>query len=100
MKGTNLHSEAALRDLFASSGIPALVALATPAPWDLLTHPPDPRQPLTKYLEAWAGMDEVAWPEANVKALYDDIMDIFRECPEAERWFREWRAAHPEARLS
>ena len=70
-----------------------------PAPWELLTHPPDPHKRLTDYLDAWAGMDEAAWLEANVKALYDDIMDIFQEYPEAEAWYREWRAAHPEARL-
>ncbi len=72
----------------------------TQAPWDLLTHPPDPRERLTRYLDAWAAMDEAAWPEANVRALYEDIMDIFREYPEAETWFNEWRAAHQEARLS
>jgi hypothetical protein len=43
-------------------------------------------------------MDEATWPEANVKALYEDIMDIFREYPAAETWFAEWRAAHPGAR--
>lgn len=71
-----------------------------PAPWDLLIHPPDPRERLTEYLDAWAGMDEAAWPEANVNALYEDIIDIFRDYPEADRWYQEWRAAHPEARLS
>ena len=70
-----------------------------PAPWDLLTHPPDPRERLTGCLDTWTGMDEAAWPEANVKALYEDIMDIFREYPEADAWYREWRKAHPEARL-
>ena len=70
-----------------------------PAPWNLLTHPPDPRERLTEYLNVWAGMNEAAWPEANVKALYEDIMDIFREYPEAEGWFRDWRKAHAEARL-
>jgi len=44
-------------------------------------------------------MDEATWPEANVKAMYDDIMDIFTAHPEAESWFRTWRTAHPEARL-
>ena len=66
-----------------------------PAPWELLAHPADPRERLTAYLDAWAGMDEAAWPEANVKALYEDIMDIFRDHPEAEGWYRDWRAAHP-----
>ena len=69
-----------------------------PSPCELLTQSPEPRERLTRYLDTWAGMDEVAWPEANVKALFDDIMDIFREYPEAEGWYRAWRAAHPEAR--
>jgi hypothetical protein len=59
----------------------------------------DPKARLWDLLDTWAGMDETTWPEANVKALYDDIMDIFGEYPEADGWFREWRAAHPEARL-
>ncbi len=71
-----------------------------PLTWEALSHPTDPRECLTGYLDAWAGMDEAAWPEANVKALYDDIMDIFCEHPEAEGWYREWRASHPESRLS
>ena len=86
------------------SSLEALVARLTasktdPEPWDLLTHPPDSQERLTEYLNAWATMDEAAWPEANVKALYEDIMDIFREHPEANGWFREWRAKHPQARL-
>jgi len=74
------------------------VAVAGPGPWNLLTHPPNPRERLTGYLDAWAGMDEAAWPEANVEALKEDIMDIFREHPEAEGWYQEWRAAHPKSR--
>ncbi len=70
-----------------------------PAPWDLLTHPPEPRERLIVYLEAWACMNEAEWPKPNVRALYEDIMDIFWKHPEADGWFRDWRAAHPEARL-
>ncbi len=76
------------------------VAPVKPGPWDLLTHPPDPRERLTGYLDTWAGMDEATWTEASVKALFDDIMDVFRDHPEADGWFREWRAVHPEARLA
>ncbi len=54
---------------------------------------------LWRLLDTWAGMDESAWLEANVKALYEDIMDIFGANPEAEVWFKEWREAHPEGRL-
>jgi hypothetical protein len=70
-----------------------------PVTCDLLCRVSDPRDRLWICLDAWAGMDEAAWPEANVKALYEDIMDIFREHSEAEAWFREWRATRPEARL-
>jgi hypothetical protein len=45
-------------------------------------------------------MDEFVWPEANVRALYEDIMDVFEEHPEANVWFREWRATNPKERLS
>ncbi len=69
-------------------------------PWDLLTHSLDARERLTGYLDAWGSMEEAAWPEANVKALYDDIMDIFRDHSEADGWYREWRTRHPEAHLS
>jgi hypothetical protein len=73
---------------------------ATLAPWELLTHPSDPRERLSEYLNTWAGMDEFVWPEANVRALYEDIMDVFEEHPEANVWFREWRATNPKERLS
>jgi hypothetical protein len=76
-----------------------LTRLRKAAAWELLTRPSDPRERLTGFLDAWAGMDEAAWPEANVKALYEDIMDIFQDHPEADRWYREWRQAHPEAKL-
>jgi hypothetical protein len=82
-----------------ATGPVALADSPAPDPWELLSHSSDPHERLTRYLDAWAAMDEAAWPEANVKSLYDDIMDIFREYPEAVAWFREWRAAHPEARL-
>lgn len=112
MTTANLHSKTVLRDLLTASGIPALVRLVIvtrqpspatrtdPAPWELPTHPADPRERLTGYLDAWASMDESAWPEANVLALKEDIMDIFREYPEADAWYREWREKHPEGRLS
>ena len=69
-----------------------------PAPWELLTRPQDPRERLILYLDTWATMSEDEWPEANVRALYEDIMDLFRDKPEADAWFREWRQKHPEAR--
>jgi hypothetical protein len=59
-----------------------------------------PRTRLVRCLDLWATMDEATWSEPNVKALLDDIMDLFREYPEADGWFAEWRAAHPAARLT
>ncbi len=59
----------------------------------------NPKARLWRLLDTWASMDESAWPEANVRALSEDIMDIFMEHSEAESWFRDWRTAHPEARL-
>jgi hypothetical protein len=101
-----MNREALARILNRSRGT-GIVALADPpnagtqtdpVPWELLSHPQDPRERLTCYLDAWASMNEAVWPEANVRALYEDIMDIFRDHPEADGWFREWRAAHPEGR--
>lgn len=69
-----------------------------PAALDFPGQTLDPRARLWRLLNTWAAMDEAAWTKANVKALYDDIMDLFREYREAEGWYREWRAAHPEAR--
>ncbi len=68
------------------------------APWDLLTHPSEPRERLTEYMDAWANMDESAWPEANVRALYEDIMDLFKAHHQAETWYQEWKQDHSEAR--
>jgi len=73
----------------------ALAGLFPPPP---KAYPPGPQGRLSLLLDTWAGMDEAVWPEANVKALYDDIMDIFRDHPDADTWFKAWRAAHPEAR--
>jgi len=67
---------------------------------------------LWRLLDTWATMDETAmtesvltgqpvpvWTAANVKALNEDIMAVFNAHAEATEWFREWRAAHPEAKL-
>lgn len=44
-------------------------------------------------------MDEATWAAEAVEKLKDEILDIFRNHPtEADRWYRAWRAAHPEAR--
>ena len=78
-------------------------ALAEPrlrAMYDPLYHAPDPKARLWFLLDLWASMHEAEWSEANVNALYEDIMDLFRDHEEADAWFREWREAHPEARLS
>lgn len=65
----------------------------------ILDRPADPKARLWMLLDTWAIMDEAGWSEANVKALYNDILDLFQEYPEADTWFREWREGHPEARL-
>jgi hypothetical protein len=44
-------------------------------------------------------MNGTAWFQEAVDRLKNDIMDIFDGHPEAEVWFKEWRKAHPEARL-
>lgn len=97
-----MNREAMLRILNRTRDVGA-VALADPptlATRDLPCHTSDPRARLWSLLTAWAGMDEAAWPEANVNALREDIMDIFRDHPvEADGWYRAWRAAHPGARL-
>lgn len=56
-----------------------------------------PRERLTRYLDTWVGMSEATWSEANVKALYEDILDVFKDHPDADTWFRAWRADHPTA---
>ncbi len=66
----------------------------------ILDRPSGAEARLRSLLDTWASMDESAWPEANVKALHEEIMDIFRDHPEANSWFRAWRAAHPAARLA
>ena len=60
----------------------------------------DPKARLWTLLDTWAEMDEAACPEPNVKALHDHIVDIFRDHPQTDAWLREWRQAHPEAKLS
>ncbi len=40
-------------------------------------------------------MDEVAWRQDHIDMIKNMILDIFREHPEAESWYREWRATHP-----
>ncbi len=55
---------------------------------------------LWRLMDTWGSMDESTWQEANVRALYEDIMDLFNAHPEAEAWYREWRATFPEARLA
>ena len=97
-----MNREAMLRILNRTRDVGAVAMADPPAPatCDLLCHASDPRARLWHLLGQWAGMDEAAWSEANFKALYEDIMDIFRDHPEADAWFRAWRAMHPEARLA
>ncbi len=59
----------------------ALVDRPTNAVFDIPIHTSPPWTRLWSLLDTWAGIDERAWSEANVKALYDDIMDVFQENP-------------------
>lgn len=80
------------------AGLPTCLSCARS--WPGNQDPEAAKAYLWRLLDLWAGMDESPWSEANVTALKDDIMDLFRDHPEANAWFREWRAAHPTARLA
>lgn len=69
------------------------------SPSDLFSRLPDPRARLSALLHTWTNMNEGTSPEANVRDLYVDIMEIFRDHPEAEAWFGDWRATHSAERL-
>ncbi len=58
-----------------------------------------PQAKLWVLLDRWTCMNEVNWSPEAVDRLKDEILDLFASHPEADAWFREWRAAHPEARL-
>ncbi len=60
---------------------------------------PDPETRLSSLLTTWFTMDEVAWRQDHIDMIKNMIMDIFREHSKAESWYREWREAHPEAKL-
>jgi hypothetical protein len=72
--------------------------------WPMDRTPEAAKAHLWRLLDLWAGMDESqtttavtsgqpvpVWTEANVKALYEDIMDVFSATPEANGWLQEWR---------
>ncbi len=63
--------------------------------------PEGARGMLHALLDIWAMMDETKWTVAEVRALHDQVLAFWGEWGEqAEEWWREWRATHPEARLS
>ncbi len=65
-----------------------------------LVDPGDPRAALWWHLDTWAGMNGAEWTAEEVTALYNAILGFWTDYPDAaEAWWREWRAAHPEARL-
>ena len=75
----------------------ALLQKPDAAPMEMLLT--TARMRLFSYLDLWAEMNGQAWIEANVRALHDDLMDVFEEHPgEADCWLREWRTQHPEVR--
>lgn len=56
---------------------------------------------LTRLLDTWSGMDESKWTEANVAALYQDILDVFKAHPvAADGWYQTWKREHPRGRLA
>jgi len=65
-----------------------------------LVDPGDPRAALWWYLDTWAGMNEDEWAQDAVTALYNAVIGFWTDYPDvAEGWWRDWRAAHPGARL-
>ncbi len=65
-----------------------------------LVDPGNPRAALHWHLDTWAEMKEAEWTRDQVGALYNAILAFWTDYPgKAEGWWREWRAAHPEARL-
>jgi hypothetical protein len=61
----------------------------------------DPRARLVSLLTTWATMDESQWTQEAVDRLKDSILDVYRDHPnDADGWYRAWRKAHPDARLS
>jgi hypothetical protein len=67
-----------------------------------MDRPPDAAKArLSRLLDTWATMDETAWTQEAVDRLKNEILDTFSEHPrDADTWFREWRQAHPEAKLA
>jgi len=60
----------------------------------------DARTFLHGLLSMWSELDEATWGAAEVGALKDYIVSFWTAYPDlAEAWFREWRKAHPAARL-
>jgi len=61
---------------------------------------PDPKARLWDLLDIWTQMDEDQWTQEAVDGLKDEILDVFKMYPEADAWYREWRQAHPAAKLA
>ncbi len=74
--------------------LPLCLACARKAP-----APLDPQIRLRSLLTTWATLDEDHWTQEAVDTLKDSILDLFRDYPEADAWFKEWREIHPGARL-
>jgi len=60
---------------------------------------PDPKARLWHVLDEWVGLDEATTSAGDMTRLKDELMDLFATHPEAEGWYREWRATRPEAQL-
>ena len=79
---------------------PAAPAPATGRPPVPIVDAGNPRAALHWHLDTWARMNEAEWTREEVNALYNAILAFWTDYPDAAKgWWREWRAAHPEARL-
>ncbi len=66
----------------------------------IATQSQDPRARLHALLDRWAAIDEAEWAQEAIDILKDRILDFWGRHPaDADQWWREWRAAHPHARL-
>lgn len=80
-------------------GIPTCLSCARKAPQNETVE--EARATLHFLLSTWSAMDESRWIRPEAAALFDNITAYWEVWPaHAGGWFDEWRAAHPEAKLT